>query len=243
MNKKIILGIIILITIKPLTGQSFFSFRVTGEYNFFSMSDLQDFQNEIVRDLQLNDVEAEVVESFPPHYGMQLQAVFPFKFLFDSGVNLGFLFGIASTGGRLHYRDYSGEIGLDQVVKIYTYGLTGEFEMAQNENFLFSAGLKIPLVSAYLENHYFFRVGDYSEDNKNKYKSFTAAIEPDLNLFYTNNNFLAGLTIGYMFSIPAEYKYKSDTDMVLKKNNGEPVNTGTTGFRIGLSIGYNLYYK
>lgn len=242
MNKKLIYIFILFFVfgLKITFSQSYISLRTTGEYNIFSMSDLKKVQTEIQSDMINSGIPASIVESFPPYFGLQLEIVLPATFINAADLNYGFLIDFSSTGGRVDYKDYSGEVKFDQVVKAFSFGVLIEFQKIKNEHLFFTYGLKVPLIIASLDNKGTTIIGDNYSENNFKFNSFSVGIEPNFNLFYAVNNFIFGVSLGYLICIPSNYTYSENSDAFLQKRNGDPVTIGTNGLRLGLKVGYNF---
>src|SRR5688572_25709865 len=73
---------------------------VSAGYATFRMDDLKAVQEE---DLSYMPVEGEITNSFPGYLNFGGEVVF-----YDSTYFVGVLLGHTSTGGRVHYADYSG---------------------------------------------------------------------------------------------------------------------------------------
>lgn len=102
--------------------QSSVSFFVKGTYNYFTMDDFKAFQHELRSDLTTIGIPAQITEQYLPFYGVQVGIMFPLEPSDVHTMFLGALLDYSSTGGRIQYQDYSGEVRNDHIAVEYSFG-------------------------------------------------------------------------------------------------------------------------
>jgi hypothetical protein len=246
MYKRIFFIILMLIPAAQTGAQSRFSFRGVLDYNFFSMTDLKEVQDEVLVQLKFYNPGVTKKESFLPNLGFQLQGLKEFPSFGIPGINMGLLFGYTSTRGRLEFVDNAWEIRFDQVINIYSFGLVFETEHRVSKTFLFTLGFKVPLIYSELDNNQLMRYKNshaVSAEQNDSFYSLTFGFEPDVNFFFNFSGILIGGNLGYMITLPEKYLLESDDNVYLVKGNNEAVRTGTSGLRMGVTLGYNFSWN
>jgi hypothetical protein len=203
------------------------------------MADLKDVQDEFFPKLFYNPGVTKK-ESFLPHIGFQLQGLKNFPSFGVPGINMGLYFGYTSTRGRLESLDTDYEVRFNQEIDIFSFGLVFESEYQVSEKFLFTFGFKLPLIYSELENVKLIKYANISAEQSTSFYSLTFGFEPDINFFYNFSGIILGGNLGYMITIPEKYLLESDDNVYLVKGNNEAVKTGTSGLRMGVTLGYNF---
>lgn len=107
-------------------------------YNSYELNGLEEFNQSILRNSTVGQF-ASPVQQFPSHMNIGFSASFAFK-----RAVIGLEYNLLSTGSRYHYKDYSGEAGLDTILKGHSIALTGKlkFNSANNSKLRAYAGFK-----------------------------------------------------------------------------------------------------
>jgi hypothetical protein len=142
---------------------------------WFRMHDLKDFQESLQH-------------SYP--VGTKITEQFPVFFIYDvaiygkvQGSNLvGFYYQYGSTGGRIHYQDFSGEITSDQLVHYNTLGLTLGAEVSLTKNFLLRGDLHPGATFSKLAFEEVVMVGNEVSHQSFKFHSINATFQPTIEL-------------------------------------------------------------
>ena len=215
-------------------------FRVKGTYNFFSMSDESGLQNDLLNQLTGQVIPAVAVESFPPYYGLQLQLVYILRSNAGKEYHLGFFLDQASTGGRIDYKDYSGEIKLDQLFQAFSFGPVGEVVKDLGNNFNITLGLNVPLIFGSFKIKSYSRIATSVNNQEVDFSAFTVGLEPGLTLSYLFHNVSVGINMDFLMAFSSSYTLDSNSELKLLNNSGNPVTMGMNGVRLGLVLGYRL---
>lgn len=195
------------------------------------MKDLKYFQSSLLSDLP---VEAKVVNNFPVFPLYNFKVVFPTKHL-----EIGNSYTFTSSGSKIHYSDYSGEISIIQIVNSHQASvlLYPVFSRKENSEFL---GL---FKTAVLFNNYSL---------KQEISVYDQAVSDQLELNSTSLAFSLGLSYCIRMKpieIRSEIEYLIDTKGALHLNgdrdsqltlHNDTVKTNWSGLRIGISIGLYL---
>ncbi|MGE5500195.1 MAG: hypothetical protein ACM3Q2_19140 [Syntrophothermus sp.] len=218
-----------------LSAQPKLMVRGKVTYNHFSADDLKTIQEQLAGQLRSIGIPVSVVESFPPYYGMQFQVLFPVK---DSAkLNMGFYYEQFSTGGRLHYKDYSGEVGIDQILKANVAGLLLEKILEPKHNVSFSLNIGLSLIWASLDMKTFERIYDQRDESTEVLKNFTLGLLPGFSLSYNLFNVVFSGGVSYQICLPSAFDYNGE---IVKNQNGDPYRPGMQGIRFSLGLGYNF---
>ena len=204
------------------------------------MSDEIVIQNELLQQVQALNIPAVATETFPAHIGMQFRIMIVAAN--SSGIDylLGPYLDVASTGGRIDYKDYSGEVKIDQIFKAYSIGITGEIKIPVGNNFHLSPSFSIPLIYGTMQVANETRIGENTVSQDLNFTATTIGLQPGFTVGYDISKISFGLHLSYLFSFPASYTLNSNSNIKLQNKHGDQITMGTTGFRLGLILGYNF---
>jgi hypothetical protein len=232
--------IFILIFSLDICPQNSVILRLKGNYNFFSMSDETALQNDLLSEVNTQGIPAEAVESFPPYYGLEFQLLFIAKSDPGKEYHVGLFFDQSSTGGRIDYKDYSGEIKVDQLFKAFSIGPIGEITKDVGNNFNLAVALKIPLIFGSFKIKSESRLGTMTNSQEIDFSAFTVGLEPGISLSYLFHKVSIGINMDWLIAFPSSYTLDSNSDLKLLNQSGDPVSIGMNGARFGLALGYRL---
>ncbi|MGE5621276.1 MAG: hypothetical protein ACM3U0_01750 [archaeon] len=219
-----------------VSAQKHFSIRAKMTYDYFSAEDLKTTQSQIVEYFWKYNIPAKALQSFPPHYGLQVQFLIPVN---DSlGVNAGVYFEQMSTGGRVHYKDYSGEEKFDQVLQAQAFGVMGEKNFRLNRFFSFNLNFGLSLISVSYNIKTYEQIYNYSKSDEIGVSNFTLGASPGVGLSFQLYNFYISGNAGFQFCLPSGFQYNGQT---LKNSvNGDAIKPGLDGFRLAAGLGFYL---
>ncbi len=215
-------------------------FFVKGSYNSFSMSDLKNLQNELLSDLTGIGVPATATEAYPGYLGFQFGLLVPVQVLEKETIFVGGFGEFTSTGGRIHYKDYSGEVRADQIAKGYSFG--GIIELKRNYSDILDVEYQfsLRLVKSKLNNTFFTQIGNATQIEQPSFSSFSFGAEPGITPSMNFGGFRAGLSLSYLFCLPTSLEYDSYANAYLINKNKEKVTIDWSGPRVGIVLSYSL---
>ena len=196
----------------------------------YHMQALEAFQQEIAKDLF---VPAEVVNSFPATVGYEVGLMHQY----DDRQAYGGYFSYRSTGGRIHYADYSGQVKIDQLLSSYSLGMlyTGRLSaMDTEEKVVPWAFIKLSGAYTLFDLEQYVEVGPRKESETFYLKSLNIGVEPGLSLHIPIAFFSLNPELSYELQLPG--KLFADNGGYLLNPQEEAVKANWSGVRVGLSI-------
>jgi len=233
--KRILIILLIITACPEFFGQYVF---LKGTYSFFNMGKMKDLQDQLMSPYREIDIPIEAVESFPAQPGWQVG--FLYTLPGDSNVALGVFFDYASTGGRIHYQDYSGEVRADQIANGYSLGGMVDIRFIQWELTRLDFVLGARLIFSSLKNKFYVQVGDQSQSLELDFSSTSIGIEPGFNYSVFMDLFKINFGISYLLNIPADLVYSENDQAYLTDQNGKKVSLDWGGLKLGISFGYGF---
>lgn len=222
-------------------GQNNFIVRLLGTQNYYSFNDLKEIQTEYHLNLKTKyGLNSTITENFPSFYGYQLQFLVNSTILGIDNFYLGVFSEFSSSGSRLYYGDYTGEIRFDQILTNISVGPYFDKTIKLSDCFYIDIGLKIPITFSNLEMRTSRRILENNNSEENNYDNILIGAEPILILSYKFDSYLIGLTTAYLHVLPSSFTSESDPTIYLYNENGDEVSAGTNGFKIGILFGYNF---
>lgn len=227
--KKSVLLILVFYYSGVAAQDNMFLFKLgVGSY---SMSTQKLFQKEFHEEIRL---PLEVVHEFPAY--LSFGSTIGFKVSNNSIAGLWFEY--SSTGGRLHYKDYSGEALLDQLLKAYQPGFFYQIKVNKSEKWPIYGTIhgsvafsKLNLTSALI-------IGDITDKEELDLKSTNIAIRPGILVQKKITSFVFQAGLG--FEIATHGSLKSDDDSIsnMYTLSGEEVKVEWDGLRAFVGIGF-----
>jgi hypothetical protein len=201
LNEKIIKYVItvflLILFIQPAAHTQTISLRVNSGINFFNMKDLKEYQGM----MNVNWFGTKAVKSFPPYFNYQLQATLLFSQHIEGGIYTDY----TSTGGRLDYKDYSGEIRFDQVVSRISVGALFEYKIFQVDMFSINLSSKLSYQTSKLKFESSLQIQGDTQNSMIEYTSDGLGIEPGVAAGFTYSLFLIRLEASYQLSFCGAY--------------------------------------
>lgn len=232
----LISAIIALIGVTEASAQRYWQridLSVNVGYATFKMDDLKAVQEE---DLSYMPVEGKITNSFPGYLNFGIDAVF-----YDSTYFVGVLLGHTSTGGRVHYADYSGSITMDQLVKMDYNGLVGAYRIASTNAGNIFIGTNLLTYLNKVEFIYSQTLFEQSSTSGFNLQSLNFAVGPFVQIHKRLGKFLVKGNVGYEFHFGMDLFY-DDPDQKYISSSGY-VKVNADGFRAGVGVGYAVYTR
>jgi hypothetical protein len=234
--RKLIASLFLLTLAKPWAVAQV-SLELQGQYCTFNMKDLKTLQDQFFYDLP---VSLKKVNTFPNYFGLRGSIAYALEYN-DKEVEIGGVFMYTSTGGRIQYKDFSGNITGDQLTNALTIGILGRAELAGNEQWKFGASLVtgIDLTELTLSNSY--AIGASVYESSFSFKAIGVSATPSLYLKYNpKQKFYYLVEIGYKITVYQEpYTWTEDERAeIYLEGSSEPMKPQWNGLRAGIGVGY-----
>jgi len=240
--KQTSLNIIIIISIINSIAfcQHSVTFFGTISYNTYSMSELKGIQNELLNDIRELNIPAEITESFPPYPGYKVGFVIPVIDTADKTFSIGGFIEHGSTGGRIHYQDYSGELRADQSVVETSIGTLIDYQIHPAEKFSIGLNFAVGYTLSSFSITSYLQVGDESQEEELSFSSSSFSIEPGIvpSMYLWGMRF--GISLSYLIYIPSNLEFDEYSEAYLINESGDKVNINWSGFRLGLQSRVSL---
>lgn len=234
-SKKFLVCLILsLISVKIGFSQNLLVFLKANKAHYSMSEDLNNIQKDILSKFYALDFK--ITDDFPSSYNYQIILNLINFWDLDKNLSTGLFFDIASTAGRIHYADYSGEFETIQKISRWQLGIHIAKDFAPNSKFSLIPSFQVSYMKTKLDEKYTLDLSNIFEaHNKISYKS-SFAFEPGLNLQYKFNSILIQFSTSYQLDLEGShfFEYKSINYTYSFKPNW-------SGFRYGLGIGYILF--
>lgn len=229
------------LTLKLLTGLLLLSGSAMAQANFyleprvgygtFGMKHMKEFQGTLIQGTR---VPAKQTDSFSPWFQYGLNMV---GYLGEHS-RAGLFVEHGSTGGRVAYEDYSGEIRFDSFVSYNALGLLYYFTKPMGTGPLhFVGGIETSFLMSRLRLEGYSRIYDSTDSSEDKFNSFGLGLKPYLGLQYPVLNLPVQLTLGYMGSMNGPFHVPGEPDYYLVRNsNNDKLSPDWSGLRLNLTV-------
>ncbi len=202
-----------------------------GAYKMDDMHALQDFfKNE-------SEIEIEAATSFPPYLFYQILYSYG-KPAPRFGLNLRY----TSTGGRLATSDYSGSLFLDQLLNMYSIGVSYEGRVigsVEKLSLRFRCLVYYDQTNLKIKNT--LKIGQEEETDEIKFKSSGFSLLPLLLLNYQMvKSISASFNLGYEINpINNTFRLKDNKNAILSIPDGD-ISPDWTGYRFSIRVVYSF---
>ncbi len=178
-------------------------------YGSYGMNTLESLQDELVDEFSLIAPSVIAVESFPAHWNYQIS----FSRKLNAGLKIGLFIGYGSTGGRIHYSDYSGEIKSDQIVTFKSFGGLVEFLLGKTESLNFVISLQTGVLFSDLTLTNSFSIYSETETAEIEFESTGIGFEPAFGIEFPLLPLLFRLDLGFQISMNSTFNQKNSSKL------------------------------
>ena len=233
MRRFVKLSILLTIITQFLSAQEI-QFGFGSGIGTYIMSDLKNLNNKISKGTSF---ETKTVSDFPPYWYYR-----PSLILKGTNFGFGLCYNFESTGSRISSKDYSGEYRFDMKINANTPCIYAEYDIPLFNNFKVGFYSLAGLVFTNLTMNEYLRVNDSTLTNSTyKFDVFNEILEPGIEINYKIMFIGLKLNVGYLFQAKDD---AFSNDQTGNSNiNLNTVKSNWNGYRIGLSIFYNLAFK
>ncbi len=184
-----------------------------------------------------SNLPLKITNDYPAYLTFGGSALGGFK-KFEIGVDYSYL----STGGRAHYKDYSGEVGYDQLAVAHSIGLLARYSLFQEGRFSLKGSLLIARLASQVNFSEFIRIGSSQNEDKLEVVSTSVGISPMIESIYNFTDWLyVGLRVGGFVDTNGELHLSNNTDAKLIDDTNKQVHSQWSGFRSEFFIGVKLH--
>lgn len=209
--------------------------------DYSAMGKIKGLQDQLLNDFRsMLNVPVKITESFPARPGFKMGLSFPVKEHRDNYYFISFSIGYTSTGGRINYQDYSGEVNLDQILNGYSLAGTAGYSDKSKNCFAMDYAIALKFIKTDYKIKSLIRLGQGREFKEIQLYSISAGIEPVLMPSYKIRDLRLGLSISYLLNIPASMKLDSDSDLFLTDREGNQISADWSGLKLGVHLSYDI---
>lgn len=216
----------------PVSGQ--FRTSLSVGYGTYRMSNLKAFQKELLADFP---EDSRITEDFPGYLYYDLTIAQPLSDQLRMGISATY----GSTGGRLSYKDYSGEVTGNQLVRYLGVGVPFKLSVYDNPDKELSLNLVLtPQVSMnWLTLEFYSRLNNQSDESRYKFRSLNFAIEPGISATKSFGLWEIDFFGGYNVNVvKGNLFFTKNEEAYLQDANGDPVKIDLSGLRFSLGVAY-----
>jgi len=233
MNRIALKGLLLAILLFPIVCVAQSKFYIQGIIGQYSMKGMKKFQEELNSDINESGYPTEVVTDFP----LSLQVELGFDRYFGDDYSIGVYLNYAFTKGRIHYRDYSGEMYSDQDISRIVLGGKASKFLDYGFSLYGKAGLNYSMMELQFVTDIY---GAGSNTEGFEFYSIGVNIEPGISWLYSYKNFSFSTQFGYELNLQGKTMFKESEDAHLLNQDGDKVIIDWSGLRLGLSLAYIL---
>lgn len=226
--------VILLFLLGGLAARAQFTVSYSAGYGKYGMSDLKKLMPELQRQYQdtYPELDFAVVDNFPGYLNHTLHIGYRLKNLHEVGVTGSFL----TTGAKLSYADYSGEILVKLIANAYRIGGYYRFYLSEAAGWnwdpvTFYLGVSPAAVFSKLKSEGHIRIGSEIEHDPNPFKAdkLSLSVVPEIGAGYRVLPWL-GLHLGVGYDICLLTK--------LEELGDGKIDWSGVRFRGGVTIGF-----
>ncbi|MDD5766122.1 MAG: hypothetical protein PHW79_07760 [Candidatus Marinimicrobia bacterium] len=237
-NKKVIAIVIFYISLfgvstfaeSPTPNSVILSGRIT--IDMVIMDDLKDFFKEYKSEYP---VPVKTTANFPPWFDYQVQII---KLQINQDIRIGPFIEYASTGSRLHYKDYSGEIRTDFLVNHIGGGIMLDVATSHRKKIVPVVYTGISYHKTHAKMTESIRIYDEEEKQSINLTSTNIIIDQGVGFEMTYKYFIFAPYIGYQIQIDEKPLHlKGNPKAQFGTEDTDAVGVNWTGLRFGIQVG------
>jgi hypothetical protein len=230
-NLKIYVLAALLLTAGTVAAQNKIYLEPRLGLGTFRMTSMKEFQQTLI---SRTGVNAKATDSFGPYFQYGINAVMDL----DKQTRVGLFLEHGSTGGRVAYEDYSGELRFDTPVNYNALGaMLYTHEPIRNSRLDFVAGVEASAFISKLRLESYGRIYDESDSSSDRFNSKGLGIKPFVGLQYPIMAVPTRLTFGYLVSGSRAFHVPGEPDHYLIRNSkNDKLEPSWNGLRVNLSV-------
>jgi|GEM_PF-4328045 len=202
-----------------------------GTYHMRELKDLMTSTRSYYQSLR---IPVETLHSFPPYYNYHIQV----SHGLNEKASFGGYIGYASTGSRIDYRDYSGNIGVDLIIEMVEVGpLFKQTITTILKQVEIKAVFKASFVYSRLHTLDYISIYNESESVPLEAHSYGLGLEHGYSVRIPWKIFLLGVYGGFQVTLGFPLHTTGTAKEILRDQNGNKLHAQWMGFRFGIMIG------
>ena len=204
-----------------------------------SHEDLKDLNNFFIDySKRTHDIDLKIVDNYPNHYYLQ----FELKFKTKDNFYTGFGFKSFSSGARLNYSDFSGELRTDLLSNSKFIYLLGQYDFRPIKFLSISPFMNYDLIFSQLEIKDYIRIYDESQQTTTDFSAFSHGFTFGTDLLVVIEPVQFGIKTSYTvdlnnFIFRGDYE-NEDRGMILSGDKIIQAKWG--GYRVGLVLSVGI---
>jgi hypothetical protein len=219
---------------KPFEVESY-GFEVRVGYGSCAMNSLKKDLHYYQKQLQ-DSIPVKVVNDYPPYYNFGVSGFVDFED-WDFGASFTFY----STGGRIHYADYSGELGFEHLLKGYNFGPFARYKFLRSDKFNADLTVQMSYQHTNLLSSAWHRIGADEERESAEFYSDSFAFTVLLGgKYYITPWLYMGGRFGYFFDSKGLFRLLENKEIRLVDHEGVDMTSDWTGWRAEIFIGTRI---
>lgn len=215
-------------------AQARFSIEPRVGLGTYRMPQMKQLQQEIRRGI---NVPAKATEEFPVYFNYGLIV----SYHLNEQNRISLVAETGSTGGRVTYADYSGNLTYDQLLQYKSFGSLFGREFGK-EQIRFAIGLESTILFSELRFKSDVEIYGEGYSEADEFKAIGVGLKPFIGIMVPYKRFESRFTAGYLYNDNKPFYLKDDEDVVLMVNN-EEAGPDWSGLRLTISVGYTLWGK
>jgi hypothetical protein len=199
----------------------------------YSMQSQKQFQQEFNRN---SPIRFAYVHSFPafPTFGGSL------GFKVSEKASLGLWAEFASTGGRLHYKDYSGYALMDQVLRSFQVGPFIQYRINKSVEWPIYATFHTSLANINQKLTSEIEIEGEFDSEQYKLKAINYGFRPGIMISRELKPFIFQFGVGAELQFHGDMKVDSNKDLNFQTSDGKSLVSQWDGLRMTLGVGFKL---
>ena len=205
-----------MIAICPLCASALeYNFKFNAGLGSYGMGGLKDVNTSTLSELHF---PAKLVDDFPAFLNVSGEGAITLK----NGTRIGLVLGLASTGSRIAYSDYSGSYTYDIKATCVNYGIRGEmtvFRLTDALGLRAAIGAGTLFTDAKVKET--LKLGNESDSESYTFESISLYVQPEVKLSYSfGPNLEAGMYCAYLIESGGKYEYSGQETTIKSDWNG-----------------------
>jgi hypothetical protein len=229
---------LLILVLTPLVAWPQVKLTFTTGYGTYAMKHLKSLEDEVPASFP---VQMKTLSSYPPYLNFEGSVVYQTQSAFFYGVTIG----RGSTGGRMHYSDFSGSVGYDQLVNYSSiHAALGLARKYPDRDIELRFDLHPGVMITNFELLFYYRVGAVSFKQKDEFKSTNLAIQPTVSLSKRMGHFGLDAVAGINATVVrGKLEHSENKESYLTNSYGGALRADWSGFRVGIGVSYYLGLK